>query len=155
MERAMGMPGTKELLPIAVTAVRDLSMDWPHDQIASYGGKGLDELLIQCVAHLRGLGIDDEGGWDTAATMSIPVAEGGEIGVGRDEGLLATTVTALRDLSMGYRPSDIVALDGLQGLDELIHGLVKELRGRGIDDEGGWDCPATEGILVNLQAPRA
>lgn len=154
-EPVMSEPGTNELLPLATTALRDLSMDWPPEEIASHGGKGLDELLRQCVVHLRGLGIDDEGGWDTAATAGIPVAGGGEKGVGRDETLLAIAASALRDLYMGYRPADVIALDGSQGLDELLRGLVTELRGRGIDDDGGWNCPATEGIPVGSPAPRA
>lgn len=151
----MGETRTMRLLALATTALRDLSMDWPAGQIAAADGAGgLDALLVQVVAHLRGMGIDDENGWDTAATRSIPVAEGGEVGVGHDEEILATEATALRDVAMGYRHSDIVGLDGLNGLDNLLRGLATRLRGRGIDDEGSWDCPATEGIPVASAAPR-
>ncbi|MDE4914372.1 hypothetical protein PQI07_27250 [Methylobacterium sp. 092160098-2] len=150
----MGDTRTMRLLALATTALRDLSMDWPASQIAAADGAGgLDALLVQVVAHLRGMGIDDENGWDTAATRSIPVAEGGEVGVGPDEDMLATAATALRDLEMGYRHSDIVGLDGLNGLDTLLRGLATRLRGRGIDDEGGWDCPSTEGIPVASTSP--
>jgi hypothetical protein len=147
---------TMRLLTLATTALRDLSMDWPTSQIAAADGAGgLDALLVQVVSHLRGKGMDDETGWDTAATQSIPVAEGGEVGVGPDEEMLATAATALRDLEMGYRHSDIVGLDGLDGLDNLLRGLATRLRARGVDDEGAWDCPATEGVPAASAAPRA
>lgn len=146
---------TMRLLTLATTALRDLSMDWPSSQIAAAdGAAGLDALLVQVVSHLRGKGIADETGWDTVATQSIPVAEGGEVGVGPDEEMLSTAATALRDLEMGYRHSDIVGLDGLDGLDNLLRALATRLRARGIDDEGAWDCPATEGVPVASAAPR-
>lgn len=146
---------TLQLLSLATTGLRDLSMDWPAGQIAAADGrKGLSALLIQAVTHLRSMGVDDEKGWDTLLTEDIPVAEGGEVGVGPDEDRLATAVTALRDLEMGYGHRDIVGLDGLDGLDNLVRGLATELRGRGIDDDGAWDCPATEGVVVGSPSPR-
>ena len=151
----MSNPRTMQLLGLATTGLRDLSMNWPADQLAAAdGGSGLSALLVQAVTHLRGMGIDDEQGWDTAATAGIPVADGGETGVGPDEERLAIAVSALRDLEMGYRPADIVGLDGLDGLDALVRGLVTDLRGRGIDDEGAWNCPATEGIAIASTSPR-
>jgi hypothetical protein len=151
----MSNPRTLQLLELATTALRDLSMGWVTNELAAAdGAKGLSALLVQAVTHLRGMGVDDEQGWDTSATAAIPVADGGETGVGRDEELLATAATALRDLEMGYREADVVGLDGLDGLDNLVRGLATELRGRGIDDEGGWDCPATEGIPVASASPR-
>lgn len=151
----MSEPRTMQLLTLATTGLRDLSMDWPVGQLAAADGrKGLSALLVQVVTHLRGMGVDDERGWDTFVTEDIPVAPGGETGVGRDEERLAVAASALRDLDMGYSHSDIVGLDGLDGLDNLVRGLATELRGRGIDDQGAWDCPATEGIPVASAAPR-
>lgn len=151
----MSNPRTLQLLALATTGLRDLSMGWVAGELAAAdGAKGLSALLVQTVTHLRGLGVDDEQGWDTAVTAGIPVAAGGEVGVGRDEELLATAATALRDLDMGYREADVVGLDGLDGLDNLVRGLAIELRGRGIDDEGAWDCPATEGVAVASPSPR-
>lgn len=152
----MSNPRTMELLSLATTGLRDLSMGWMTNELAAAdGAKGLSALLVQTVTHLRGMGVDDDGGWDTAATNGIPVAAGGEVGVARDEEMLATAATALRDMDMGYREADIVGLDGLDGLDKLVRGLAVELRSRGIDDEGAWDCPATEGVAVVAASPRA
>ncbi len=61
--------------------------------------------------------------------------------------LLALATTALRDLYMGYPPDQIVANSG-DGLDTLLRDLVGHLRGQGHDDDGGWDCAATQGIEV-------
>lgn len=62
--------------------------------------------------------------------------------------LLATATTALRDIHMGHPPREVIAPSGEMGMEALLRELVTELRGRGIDDEGGWDCDATEGIPV-------
>lgn len=67
---------TIELLALCATALRDLNMGYQHREIAANSGHGLDVLLADAVAHLRGLGIDDEGGWDCEATRGIPVAAG-------------------------------------------------------------------------------
>lgn len=67
--------------------------------------------------------------------------------------LLAIATTALRDLHMGYPPKEIAAATG-QGLEVLLTDLVTHLRGQGIDDEGGWDCDATNGIAVAATSKR-
>lgn len=59
--------------------------------------------------------------------------------------LLAFATTALRDIHMGYPDKEIVAPSGM-GLKTLLRDLVSYLRENGVDDEGGWDCDATEGI---------
>lgn len=78
---------TIELLALCATALRDLNMGYQHREIAANSGHGLDVLLADAVAHLRGLGIDDEGGWDCEATRGIPVAAG-------DQSSLAVPVPA-------------------------------------------------------------
>lgn len=60
-------------------------------------------------------------------------------------GLLAHVTTAVRDIYMDQPP---MAPSGATGVDALLHELVAELRGRGIDDEGGWDCDITQNIPV-------
>lgn len=65
--------------------------------------------------------------------------------------LLALATTALRDLSMGYPADEIGAGDSV-GLDALLAELVPYLRARGIDDEGGWDCPAVRQAHPNVNA---
>ena len=62
--------------------------------------------------------------------------------------LLATATPALRDIHMGYPPHDLIAPSGEMGMGALLRDLVTELRGRGIDDTGVWDCDATRGIPV-------
>jgi len=61
--------------------------------------------------------------------------------------LLAAATTALRDLYAGYPESEIAAPSG-KGVKVLLRDLVAYLRGSGFDDEGSWDCDATEGIEV-------
>lgn len=61
--------------------------------------------------------------------------------------LLTTATTAIRDLQAGYRNEDIIAPSG-RGVNALLRDLVTYLRGNGVDDEGAWDCDATEGIAV-------
>lgn len=60
---------------------------------------------------------------------------------------LALATTALVDLAKGYPHKEIGAATG-QGLDQLITELVTVQRAQGIDDDGAWDCDATEGIAV-------
>ena len=65
--------------------------------------------------------------------------------------LLAIATTALRDVEMGYQPREVYTGDldtDEPGLAGALRGLVRELRGRGIDDEGGWDTSVTEDIPV-------
>ena len=65
------------------------------------------------------------------------------------ERMLCTATTAPRDIHMGWDADEIVDLEGGSGgLPNLVRGLVTELRCRGIDDEGGWDCPETSHISV-------
>lgn len=138
----------EEILCIVTSALRDLSEDWPAQEIVALDGEeGLKALLRGLVTELRGRGINDEGGWDCDVTKDIPVVEGAH-DQSADIDKIAIATTGLRDLYMGYRPRDIVALDGSSGLDNLVRGLVTELRGRGIDDDGGWNCDATAGIPV-------
>lgn len=59
--------------------------------------------------------------------------------------LLAFATTALRDIHTGYPDKEIVAPSGM-GLKTLLCDLVGYLRENGVDDEGGWECDATEGI---------
>jgi hypothetical protein len=61
--------------------------------------------------------------------------------------LLAVATTAIRDLYMGYPQGEIAAPSGM-GIKPLLRDLVTHLRENGIDDEGSWDCDATEGIEV-------
>jgi hypothetical protein len=61
--------------------------------------------------------------------------------------LLTTATTAIRDIQAGYRDNDIVAPSG-RGVNALLRDLVTYLRENGVDDEGAWDCDATEGIAV-------
>jgi hypothetical protein len=61
--------------------------------------------------------------------------------------LLAVATTAIRDQYMGFPDDEIVAPSGM-GMKILLRDLVTHLRGNGIDDEGSWDCDATEGIEV-------
>jgi hypothetical protein len=136
------------MIATATTALRDLHIGYPQREIAAFGGgTGLDVLLREMVAELRGRGIDDEGGLTCAVTEDIPVADIGEDG-GHDVHLLGMATVALRDLYMGYPPDQIVSLSGESGLPLLVRELVADLRGRGIDDDGGWNCTETEGIPV-------
>lgn len=67
--------------------------------------------------------------------------------------LLAIATTALRDIYMGYPDKEIAAPSGT-GMKTLLRDLVVYLRENGVDDEGGWDCDATEGIEIKrLPAP--
>jgi hypothetical protein len=61
--------------------------------------------------------------------------------------LLAVATTAIRDLYMGYPQGEIAAPSGM-GMKTLLRDLVTHLRENGIDDEGSWDCDATEGVEV-------
>jgi hypothetical protein len=61
--------------------------------------------------------------------------------------LLSTATTAIRDLYAGYPESEIAGPSGM-GVKTLLRDLVAYLRGNGVDDEGSWDCDATEGIAV-------
>jgi hypothetical protein len=65
----------------------------------------------------------------------------------RSTQLLAAATTAIRDLQAGYPANEIVAPSGM-GVDTLLRDLVAYLRGIGFDDEGSWDCDATDGIEV-------
>lgn len=66
---------------------------------------------------------------------------------------LALATTALVDLAKGYPHKEIGAAKG-QGLDQLIKELVTVQRTHGINDEGTWDCEATQGITVLASQPR-
>lgn len=59
--------------------------------------------------------------------------------------LLAFATTALRNIHMGYPDKEIMAPSGM-GLKTLLCDLVGYLRENRVDDEGGWECDATEGI---------
>ncbi len=61
--------------------------------------------------------------------------------------LLAIAATAIRDQYMGFPDGEIVAPSGM-GMRTLLRDIVQYLRDNGVDDEGGWDCDATEGIKV-------
>jgi hypothetical protein len=61
--------------------------------------------------------------------------------------LLAVATTAIRDQYMGFPDDEIVAPSGM-GIRTLLRDLVTYLRENGVDDEGGWDCDATEDIAV-------
>lgn len=61
--------------------------------------------------------------------------------------LLSAATTALRDIYMGYPETEIKAPSGT-GIKNLLRDLVAYLRECGVDDEGGWDCDATEGIKI-------
>lgn len=69
------------------------------------------------------------------------------------EDLLATATTAIFDLHNGYPESELASSQGT-GFDALATELVATLRGRGIDDEGAWTVPATEGISVSKRQER-
>jgi hypothetical protein len=60
---------------------------------------------------------------------------------------LALATTGLVDLHNGYPPKEVAATHGT-GLGRLIAGLVTLLRARGVDDDGGWNCPETSDIVV-------
>jgi hypothetical protein len=142
------MSAASTVLATATTALRDLHMGWPHFESAALNGEmGLDPLVHSLVAELRGRGVDDEGGWNCAVTEGIAVADAVPDG-DPDIQMLAAATTALRDLSMDWQPREICALNGEAGLPALVRGLVSELRGRGLDDEGGWNCPETQNIAV-------
>lgn len=66
---------------------------------------------------------------------------------------LALATSALVDLAKGYPHKEIGAATG-QGLDQLITELVTVQRAQGIDDDGAWDCDATQGIPVVASQPR-
>ncbi|MEW5891172.1 MAG: hypothetical protein AB1768_19530 [Pseudomonadota bacterium] len=68
-----------ELLRLAAAGLRDIHVGFPHDEIASSNGVGLDRLLRELVQYLRENGIDDEGGLDCDATRNIPVAPNGNL----------------------------------------------------------------------------
>ncbi len=61
--------------------------------------------------------------------------------------LLTVATTAIRDHYVGFPDDEIVAPSG-NGIKTLLSDLVSYLRENGVDDEGGWDCDATEGIEV-------
>jgi hypothetical protein len=61
--------------------------------------------------------------------------------------LLTAATTALRDLYAGYPEGEVAAPSG-KGVKALLRDLVTYLRENGVDDEGAWDCDATEGIEV-------
>lgn len=61
--------------------------------------------------------------------------------------LLAIAATAIRDQHMGFPDGEIVAPSGM-GMRTLLRDIVQYLRDNGVDDEGGWDCDAAEGIKV-------
>jgi hypothetical protein len=61
--------------------------------------------------------------------------------------LLAVATTAIKDLYMGYPQGEIAAPSGM-GMKTLLRDLVTHFRENGIDDEGSWDCDATEGVEV-------
>lgn len=84
--------------------------------------------------------------WQVPATNARPLSKSVLIAErDRSLSLLALSTTALRDLYMGYRHEDIVG--GTEdGLPALLHELVSYLRSRGIDDEGAWDCDATDTV---------
>lgn len=48
---------------------------------------------------------------------------------------------------MGYPDKEIAAPSGM-GIKILLRDLVGYLRENGVDDEGGWDCDATEDIEI-------
>jgi len=61
--------------------------------------------------------------------------------------LLNAATTAIRDLYSGYPANEIVAPSGM-GAQAILRDLVTYLRENGVDDQGAWDCDATEGIAV-------
>ncbi|WP_018234263.1 hypothetical protein [Thioalkalivibrio thiocyanodenitrificans] len=67
--------------------------------------------------------------------------------------MLAIATTAIRDQYMGFPDAEIVANTGM-GMKTLLRDLVQFLRENGVDDEGGWDCDATEDIKVKPRASR-
>jgi hypothetical protein len=71
----------------------------------------------------------------------------------RVESLLCTATAALRDLHCGRPHHEVAAPDGRHGLRNHLAALVGILRGAGIDDDGAWDCDATEGIPVASVTP--
>lgn len=64
--------------------------------------------------------------------------------------LLAIAATAFRDKYVGFPDDEIVAPSGM-GMRTLLRDIVKYLRDNGVDDEGGWDCDATEDIKVKRE----
>lgn len=67
------MDKEQDLLAIATTAIRDLYMGYPEEEIVAASGTGLKTLLKDLVSHLRESGVDDQGGWDSEATSGIAV----------------------------------------------------------------------------------
>jgi hypothetical protein len=63
-------------------------------------------------------------------------------------GLLSSAATGLHDIRLGVEERHLVAPSGLVGDGLLLRELVVALRGRGVDDEKGWDCDVTEDIPV-------
>jgi hypothetical protein len=62
-----------ELLATAATAIRDLYMGYPHDEIAAPSGMGVKTLIRDLVTYLRENGVDDEGSWDCDVTEDIEI----------------------------------------------------------------------------------
>lgn len=60
-----------KLLTLATTALRDLTMGYAEEDIASMNGEGLSDLLVELVTFLHEQGIDDDGGWDCLATSHL------------------------------------------------------------------------------------
>lgn len=64
--------------------------------------------------------------------------------------LLCLATAALRDVREGF-PLDEIAASNQTGLDHLLRELAGYLRGNGINDEGGFECSATQDIPVSEQ----
>jgi len=73
------MDKEQDLLAIATTAIRDLYMGYPEEEIVAASGTGLKTLLKDLVSHLRESGVDDQGGWDSEATSGIAVRRHSEL----------------------------------------------------------------------------
>jgi hypothetical protein len=141
----------ESLLCTATAALRDLYCGWQHREVAAPDGhQGLESHLAVLVGALRGAGIDDDGAWDCDATEGIAVSAVAPP-AGEEVDLLCCAATALRDLYNDWPHREIASPQG-KGLDDLLRVLVTHLRGKGVDDDGGWDCDATEGIAVAAPA---
>lgn len=66
--------------------------------------------------------------------------------------MLSIATSAIRDHYAGFPDDEIVAPSGSMGMKALLRDLVGYLRESGVDDDGGWDCDATEDIKVKKGA---
>ena len=126
-------PKSADLLGLSASALRDISMGYPPDELAGPGGKvGLNSLLRELVRTLRTDGIDDDGAWDCEATRDIPLARN-----------CATAQT------LGQVAVIAVDLPGLFGLDIHVsatsNGLSAEVVAR--------DSGVTEAVTLPYDDP--